>query len=176
MSGITEVINQLTEQTNLLALNAAIEAARAGDYGRGFAVVADEVRSLASRTRESANDIMHNIKNVQDKVKTTADIMSKQEGEISKGVDSANVAGEALTIITKSVHEIYEYNKTNADYSSEQSELANEVKTSTDLIAELVNQVLQGNHDIEESARKISQISLQLNSITNQFQVGALSD
>ena len=176
MSGITEVINQLTEQTNLLALNAAIEAARAGEYGRGFAVVADEVRSLATRTRASANDIMQDIQNVQTKVKTTADIMAKQKGEVSKGVESANVAGEALAIITNSVHEINEYNKTNANYSSEQSELVNEVKLNTDLIAELVNQVLEGNHDIERSARKMSQISQQLNSITNQFQVGALSD
>jgi methyl-accepting chemotaxis protein len=174
MGGITEVINQLTEQTNLLALNAAIEAARAGEAGRGFAVVADEVRSLATRTRESANDIMQNIQDVQTKAKNTADMISRQKGEVIKGVEQASVASEALTVITNSVHEIKEYNKTNADYSSEQSELVDEVKTSTDLIAELVDQVLQGNHDIEESARKMCQISLQLNAITNQFQVGAL--
>ena len=174
MSSITEVINQLTEQTNLLALNSAIEAARAGASGRFSAVVADEVRSLANRTRVSANDIMHNIKDVQLKAKSTAEMMSKQKGEVRKGVEQANVAGEALKIIADSVHEINEYNKTNAGYSSEQSELVNEVKTSTDLIAELVNQVLQGNHDIEGSASKISQIAQQLNSITNQFQVDAL--
>jgi methyl-accepting chemotaxis protein len=176
MSGITEVINQLTEQTNLLALNAAIEAARAGEAGRGFAVVADEVRSLATRTKESANDIMNNIKNVQCQAKDTADIMVKQKEDLGRGVETAEMAGNALSIITDSVHEINDYNKTNANYSSEQSELVNEVKLNTDLIAELVNKVLQGNHEIERSAHKVSQISQQLNSITNQFQVGALSD
>jgi methyl-accepting chemotaxis protein len=174
MGGITEVINQLTEQTNLLALNAAIEAARAGEAGRGFAVVADEVRSLATRTRESANDIMQNILDVQTKAKNTADMISKQKGEVSKGVEQAGVASEALAIITDAVHEISKYNKTNADYSSEQSELVSEVKTNTDLIANLVNQVLEGNQDIEESTHKMRQISLQLNAITNQFQVGSL--
>jgi len=174
MSGITEVINQLTEQTNLLALNAAIEAARAGEAGRGFAVVADEVRSLATRTRESANDIMQNIMDVQTKAKKMADTMFKEKGEVGKGVDQAGVAGEALAIITDAVHEINKFNKINADYSSEQSELVDEVKTSIDLISQLANQVLQGNQDIEESAQKMSQISLQLNAITNQFQVGAL--
>jgi methyl-accepting chemotaxis protein len=174
MSGITEVINQLTEQTNLLALNAAIEAARAGEAGRGFAVVADEVRSLANRTRESANDIMQNIQDVQGKAKKMADVMHKEKDEVGKGVEQASVAGEALGNITDSVHEIRKFNKTNADYSSEQSELVDEVKTSTDLIADLVNQVLQGNQDIEESAKKMSQISLQLNAITNQFRIDAI--
>jgi methyl-accepting chemotaxis protein len=174
MSGITEVINQLTEQTNLLALNAAIEAARAGEYGRGFAVVADEVRSLASRTRESANDIMQNIQDVQIKAKKMADVMHAQKDEVSKGVEQAGVASEALSLITEAVHEINQFNKTNADYSSEQSELVNEVKSSTDAVAVLGNQVLQGNIDIEHSAQKMRQISLQLSAISNQFKVGSV--
>ena len=176
MSSITEVINQLTEQTNLLALNAAIEAARAGDHGRGFAVVADEVRSLASHTSNSATEIMHNIDSVQTKAKSTADIMSKQKTEIGKGVEQANKASAALEFITNSVHAINKFNQANAISSSEQSELVDQMKLNTDLIADLVEQVLQGNHDIERSAFKMSQISQQLTSITNQFQTGASSN
>ncbi len=176
MGNITEVINQLTEQTNLLALNAAIEAARAGEHGRGFAVVADEVRSLANKTRDSANDIMHNIQNVQTMAKSTEDILSKQKSQVSMGVEQANMAGQALAIITDAVHEINEYNKANAGKSSEQSELVEEMKTSTNLIAEMVNQILQGNQDIEHSAKKMSQISQQLHSIANQFNAGSLND
>ncbi|WP_227816226.1 methyl-accepting chemotaxis protein [Nitrogeniibacter aestuarii] len=175
MSGITEAINRLTEQTNLLALNAAIEAARAGEAGRGFAVVADEVRNLANQTKESAGGIMHNIQNVQAKAKATDQIMSKQRDQVTAGVAQVRQAGEAMTFITDFVHDISQYNKNNATFSSEQSDLVRHMKTNANALADMVSQIVQGNDDIEDSASRMGEISHQLNSIANQFRVGAAS-
>jgi methyl-accepting chemotaxis protein len=61
MSGIVELIGNITGQINLLALNATIESARAGDAGRGFAVVASEVKNLANQAKHATDTISKEI-------------------------------------------------------------------------------------------------------------------
>jgi methyl-accepting chemotaxis protein len=61
MSGIVELIGNITGQINLLALNATIESARAGEAGRGFAVVASEVKNLANQAKHATDTISKEI-------------------------------------------------------------------------------------------------------------------
>ena len=65
MSGIVELIGNITGQINLLALNATIESARAGEAGRGFAVVASEVKNLATQAKQATDKIGQEIEQSQ---------------------------------------------------------------------------------------------------------------
>ena len=65
MSGIVELIGNITGQINLLALNATIESARAGEAGRGFAVVASEVKNLANQAKQATDKIGQEIEQPQ---------------------------------------------------------------------------------------------------------------
>ncbi|MEM1431532.1 MAG: methyl-accepting chemotaxis protein [Pseudomonadota bacterium] len=89
ISKITKVIEGFAFQTNLLSINAAVEAARAGEAGKGFAVVATEVRSLAERSAKASQDI--------------AELISRSEAEVAKGVTQVGAAGEALEEINTAV-------------------------------------------------------------------------
>ena len=62
---IISVINSIASQTNLLSLNASIEAARAGEQGKGFSVVAGEIKKLAQVSKESINEIVDILKEIE---------------------------------------------------------------------------------------------------------------
>jgi methyl-accepting chemotaxis protein len=64
MSGIVQMIGEITGQINLLALNATIESARAGEAGRGFAVVASEVKNLANQAKHATDKIASEIESL----------------------------------------------------------------------------------------------------------------
>ena len=120
MSGIVEIIGDITGQINLLALNATIESARAGEAGRGFAVVASEVKNLANQAKQATdkitdeigslngisgdvihalNSIRQAIQNVSEYVTSTAAAVEEQStvtGEMSTSMQRA--AAEAASI------------------------------------------------------------------------------
>ena len=109
MSGIVELIGNITGQINLLALNATIESARAGEAGRGFAVVASEVKNLATQAKQATDKIGQEIENLN-------------------GISGDVVA--ALDSIKQAIQGVSEYVTATAAAVEEQSTVTSEMSSS----------------------------------------------
>jgi methyl-accepting chemotaxis protein len=109
MSGIVEIIGDITGQINLLALNATIESARAGEAGRGFAVVASEVKNLANQAKQATDKITDEI------------------GSLN-GISGDVV--QALNSIRQAIQNVSEYVTSTAAAVEEQSTVTSEMSTS----------------------------------------------
>lgn len=106
ISGIAALITDIAEQTNLLALNAAIEAARAGEHGKGFSVVADEVRKLAVQSKQSADQIAHMLRLVQEETTQAIEAVHTGNQLVEKGLSSTKEANRAFNEISGSIDEV----------------------------------------------------------------------
>lgn len=106
IAGIIDVINSIAEQTNLLALNAAIEAARAGEAGRGFAVVADEVRSLASKTRQSTDEVASMVGAIQNGTQEVVTRMENSKSNADHSLENVQEATQSLSEVKSAMETI----------------------------------------------------------------------
>jgi methyl-accepting chemotaxis protein len=168
---VLSVIKGIAEQTNLLALNAAIEAARAGEQGRGFAVVADEVRTLASRTQKSTEEIQRTIEQLQTAARLAVQKMQQSTSQAEHSVQSANKAGDALQLITKSIAQIRLMNQQIADATDDQQKMASDIVGHVDAIFKNTEHSSESAGHIAKASSELASLAQNLESITKLFRV-----
>ena len=140
---VVRLIDEIAEKTNLLALNASIEAARAGEAGKGFHVVASEVKALSKQTASAIQDIVDQIRQMQENTQITI---------------------HAIEEITGIIDELNAVNLTIAGAVEEQSVTTNEVSQTT---ADAAGSLEEVSHNVSEISRAANHIAKNTGSMAN---------
>jgi methyl-accepting chemotaxis protein len=139
---IIKTIDEIAFQTNILALNAAVEAARAGSEGVGFAVVADEVRNLARRSADASRETANKIQGAIDRSNQGAELARKVRSRlddviqqirrvdelVATAAESTQEQNHGIQQISKSVQQMDQITRNNTANAQTSSECAQELR------------------------------------------------
>ncbi len=144
---IISVINELAEQTNLLALNSAIIAAQAGEHGKGFAVVADQIKRLASKTRNSTQEIDDLITDIKIVTEQAVSAIKVTEQRVVDGEQLSQNSGAALQKMVSGMEEVLQQVADIARSTIEQAKGSQQIRTSMELISEMVAKIADSTRE-----------------------------
>jgi methyl-accepting chemotaxis protein len=154
ISGILEIIRQISAQTNLLSLNAAIEASKAGEHGRGFAVVATEVKKLAEQSGKSSDRIGDLINEIEVDMKRSIEAIVQVKKEVQTGLKLTEETDRNFVEIVRSNGRIAEQIEMLASTAEEMSASAQEITASVTEIAEIARETSSNSHQATASTKE----------------------
>lgn len=166
IGSIVSVINELAEQTNLLALNSAIIAAQAGEHGKGFAVVADQIKGLATRTRNSTNEIDELIKSIKNETDQAVTAIKITEQRVGEGEQLSQKSGVALQKMVNGMEESLRQVNDIADATIEQAKGSLQIRHSMELISDMIAQIATSSREQGKTSELIISAVSRLKELT----------
>ncbi|MEZ9580388.1 MULTISPECIES: methyl-accepting chemotaxis protein [unclassified Vibrio] len=165
------VIGSIAEQTNLLALNATIEAARAGEYGRGFSVVADEVRALASRTRQSTEEVSAMLNKLKEGTAVVINSMDRTKSSCFQTAETTAKVMNSLDSMMGSVTEITDLAVQIATSAEEQSSVTEEINRNMIAMHEMIHILSSNGEATVNSTCQLTNSNKHLVNIVGKFKL-----
>ncbi|QEN09645.1 HAMP domain-containing protein [Oceanispirochaeta crateris] len=163
ITGMTNIIQNISEQTNLLAMNAAIEAAHAGEHGKGFAVVSDEIRKLAEASSVNSKEISKTLERIILIIHEASESGLVTKEAFDKIDRNVHGASEALLAISSSMPELNMGGKQILDAMSSLSETSSLVqeksgiiKNDSESITEMIGQVSDISGNVSAAVSEIN--------------------